>query len=483
MLTLVLPPAPALAGVTTPAATAGQGGTPLTPAVREEARHRFDRGLALFNQGDLAGALAEFERTYALTGHPVVLYNLGLVRASMGDAAGAVDAFRRLQDDGLDELEPEQRRRLAEVLEAQRRHVGTLVVTSNVPGTAVQIDGIDVATTPCPPIAVTAGIHRVALAAPGYAPRHLQVTVAGQAEERLPIVLVPAARPSTLLRVISDLPDVTIRVAGEEVARTPVVAPVVVPPGEVLATFERPGYVSTRKWIVLPPGETVTLAAALEPSPDGLREGGTLELQISEPQAVVWVDGVLMGSQAAVRLPKGRHALRVERAGFFPVTREVELDRAATRLDIHLQPRPEHLAAYVRRTRGLRVAGAVTLGTGVAAMVGSGAFLGWNRGQIRAAERAFDRYEADVLAMPEHSCGDICVAEGEALIDRLDRRMADRISGWVVFGVGAAVTTAGVLLLALGGNPRRYDAAPNSNLFSALRVGWGPGALSLRGRF
>src|SRR5690606_39560938 len=41
VLTLVLPPAPALAGVTTPAATAGQGGTPLTPAVREEARHRF----------------------------------------------------------------------------------------------------------------------------------------------------------------------------------------------------------------------------------------------------------------------------------------------------------------------------------------------------------------------------------------------------------------------------------------------------------
>src|SRR5450432_439763 len=60
---------------------------------KAEAAARFDRGLQLFNEGDNAGALAEFKQTYAIMPNPVVLYNIGLVYAAMGRPVEAVDAL------------------------------------------------------------------------------------------------------------------------------------------------------------------------------------------------------------------------------------------------------------------------------------------------------------------------------------------------------------------------------------------------------
>src|SRR4051812_34841049 len=68
---------------------------PLDERTRDEARRRFDRGLTLYNSGDLSGALAEFELAYRLTGHPLVLYNLALVQAALGQSVAALEAFSK----------------------------------------------------------------------------------------------------------------------------------------------------------------------------------------------------------------------------------------------------------------------------------------------------------------------------------------------------------------------------------------------------
>src|SRR5436190_21403021 len=60
---------------------------------KAEAAQRFDRGLQLFDDGDTAGALAEFRRTYELFPNPVVLYNIGLVYAAMGRPVNAVESL------------------------------------------------------------------------------------------------------------------------------------------------------------------------------------------------------------------------------------------------------------------------------------------------------------------------------------------------------------------------------------------------------
>src|SRR5271165_5504294 len=70
-----------------------------TEDVKSEARERFDRGLRLFNDGDNAGALAEFKRAYDLIPNPTVLFNMGLVYAAMGRPVEAVDVLDRVVAD------------------------------------------------------------------------------------------------------------------------------------------------------------------------------------------------------------------------------------------------------------------------------------------------------------------------------------------------------------------------------------------------
>ena len=64
-----------------------------------EARARFDRGLSLFEDGDNAGALAEFKRAYELIPNSLVLYNIGLVYAAMGRPVDATDTLDKVLKD------------------------------------------------------------------------------------------------------------------------------------------------------------------------------------------------------------------------------------------------------------------------------------------------------------------------------------------------------------------------------------------------
>ena len=118
-----------------PAAAAAQEASPaqIVASAKIEARQRFDRGLALYNQGDLNGALAEFRLAYRLTSHPVVLYNLALVYAGLGQAAEALEALEKLQTPAnAGELGAERAERARRVLEEQLMRVGTLEIKSNV---------------------------------------------------------------------------------------------------------------------------------------------------------------------------------------------------------------------------------------------------------------------------------------------------------------------------------------------------------------
>ena len=80
-----------LAGAVSTTARAQTAQQPADP--RAEARERYARGLSLFNDGDNAGALAEFKRAYDLVPNPVALYNIGLVYAAMGRPVDAVDTL------------------------------------------------------------------------------------------------------------------------------------------------------------------------------------------------------------------------------------------------------------------------------------------------------------------------------------------------------------------------------------------------------
>jgi tetratricopeptide (TPR) repeat protein len=97
-------------------------------AAKADAAKRFDRGLSLFDEGDNAGALAEFKQVYSTLPNPVVLYNIGLVYAAMQRPVEAVDALKQVV--GEPSLSPGQHQRAQSTLSDQEARIGRLSITT-----------------------------------------------------------------------------------------------------------------------------------------------------------------------------------------------------------------------------------------------------------------------------------------------------------------------------------------------------------------
>ena len=163
---------------------------------KAQAAQRFDRGLQLFNEGDNAGALAEFKQTYALMPNPIVLYNIGLVYAAMSRPVDAMDALTPVVDSAT--LSPEQRARAQKTLADQQQRIGRVSVTTVPAGARIDVDGVEVARTPLTtPLRVAEGSHVIGAVADGYAHARKEIIVAGNADASVnfELILSTAKRP------------------------------------------------------------------------------------------------------------------------------------------------------------------------------------------------------------------------------------------------------------------------------------------------
>jgi hypothetical protein len=192
-------------------------------ARRAEAADRFDRGMALLEQGDNAGALAELTRVYQLAPHPRVLYNIGLVYAALNRPVEATRAFDLLLSAPgalpADSLKLARRTR-----DEQARRVARLDVTTNVPA-IIETDGIEIGKTPLDePLAIASGTRMLAVSSPGYLPVRKEITVAGETTVTLHIELPPSELRLAHLAIRTKVADVDVFVDGQRVGRTPLPA-------------------------------------------------------------------------------------------------------------------------------------------------------------------------------------------------------------------------------------------------------------------
>jgi hypothetical protein len=468
-----------------PASGPPSAAAPLPARAKEEARHRFDRGLGLYNAGDMQGALAEFQRAYVLTGHPIVLYNLALVHANVGEAAIAVEELERLKKAGWAGLGAERAERAENVYQEQVLRVGTLAINADVKGALVLIDNVDAARIPAPPQRVNAGKHIVGLSAPGYEPRRLAVMVAGQSREEVTVTLVPLTEALAHLELSSNVPDVTVSLDGQPIGRTPLPTAIAFKPGQHELEWSRDGYVPVRRTVTLQPGTTGKVSVPMVPSDAGLSNGGTLAFRLSESNAVVTIDGKPSVEQATgIRMPKGRHDVRIERAGFFDVDRQVMVTAGPNELSVQLLPTPEHLGDYVARAERQRLWSYIAAGTGVLVAGGSTAYLLWNQGEKNDAEKNFNDYADSVLNGGTGMCMGVgCEKKLAILADDLEAKRNRDVYGWVGLGVGLAAMGTGVVLFATGDDPGRYDPRPESDVFGSLRVRASVSSASVSGSF
>jgi hypothetical protein len=450
-----------------PEAANAQSSAP-SPAALEEARNRFDQGTQLFNEGNPAGALPEFQRAYELTGNHVVLFNIGLVYAAMNRPVEAVEALDQVLSNPAD-LTPEDVKRAVTVHAEQLRRIAHVTLDTQVQGAVVEVDDVQVGKTPLgAPLRVPVGTHRISVVAAGFHPFRTEVTVAGGETRPVPVELVPTESRVAKVSVTSQLLDAEVLVDGKPQGRTPLKTELLLEPGTRLISLRRDGYHTADAQVTLVEGSTRELRLDPEPDPAALfTRGEGVQLVVSESDATVVVDGIAQpGSPSVLRVLPGRHTIRVERVGFMPVERIVTV-RAGSSITLRavLAPTPQQREQYVRDAETHRTWSLVTVGAGAVIGAAGGVFLYFN---ARDIDRKQEAYDAIVYASEPHEgrrCDPFAAgtvfAECNAELDESYQKLTDAKKltkvGWATAGVGAAAVVTGLVLLLTGDDPARYD--------------------------
>ena len=446
---------------------------------RSEAAERFDRAIRLVDAGDLSGGLAEFQRAYALVPSPIVSYNLGLVYAELQRPVASVTALEKALASAA-ALKPEDAERARRVLQVQKDKTGHVSLAVSVKQGVVEIDNIEVAKLPLSgPLDVAGGAHVVGVVSPGYAPARKEVVVAGNETTQVELELIAIEGLLAHIGVQCRIPAADVFVDGARVGKTPLEATVTVAPGAHQVEVRRAGYVSVLRSIALQDGARGDLS--MNPTIDARsldREGGYLEIRVNETQAVVGVDGdeaVLVAGPIA--LPAGPHRLRVERGGFLPVERDLEipLSRTAT-VSVAFEPTPDTRARYVASAESRRTWSWVTIGAGAAVAIGGVALAAAENAKLPDAQHELDAVNADWVPASRRVCDPkqpqqaTCASRLDDATARVNDIETRRSVGWVAAGIGGAVTVTGIVLLLTGDNPHKYDERPSEHLFAGLRI-------------
>jgi hypothetical protein len=461
-------------------------------SAQAEARMRFDLGIKLFNDGDNAGALAEFERANRLLPNPLVLYNIGLVYAAMGRSVDALTTLDQvLANPGS--LTGEKLARARETRNQQAARVGELSIATSVPA-AIDIDGVVIGQSPLPTtIKVTSGLHQIGAVATGYVPAHKELTVAGGTKEDVMLSLVPMKVLMAHATVRTHLPGASVFVDGQAAGTTPLLESLTLKPGAHTIELRRDGYRSSTKEVSL--GEGASAEVVLEPDEDSalLAEmGSTLSLEATEPNVNVTVDGIARGVYAApLRLAPGLHQLIVERGGFQPVVTEVTLlPRGSSTLHVVLDPAPETRADYEQKRRSRRNAGLIVAGSGLLVAGGGIAMIVWNAARVNSLQGPYNAAYSAFKNMSPPNCNvstggsaDICNQAVTNTYNSLHAQEDLGPIGYIGLGVGAAAVITGAIVFFTAGRSNRFSphTAPTVSIEELTPwIGVGSGGASVR---
>jgi hypothetical protein len=145
-----------------------------------EAGRRFQRATELYEENNLAGALAEFRRAYALSPTYKVLYNVGQICFLMQDFPCAFDSLTRYLEQGGGEVAQQRREEVQRDLAKLQTRVARLRIRVDKPGADVTVDNVSVGQTPIRELVlVTAGRPQIRVTLAGHAPVTRVVEVAG----------------------------------------------------------------------------------------------------------------------------------------------------------------------------------------------------------------------------------------------------------------------------------------------------------------
>jgi hypothetical protein len=229
--------------VLAPAGTFAAGRTPKKdPAA--ELKRQGDRAMDALHYDD---ALSDYQRSYALSKDPALLYNQARAYQALGDYPAALEFLERFQAEAPSSLQA--RVPDFEGLDQDlRSKVSTFVLTCETPGAEVVLRDKVIGTTPLAPVRTTAGHGTLVVRADKYQPFSSEVDLLGGQTLTIDARLTPKDT-SAVLVVHSGV--VGAHVALDGTARGDVPLEIVTTAGLHTIRLERSGYEPTETSAVL----------------------------------------------------------------------------------------------------------------------------------------------------------------------------------------------------------------------------------------
>jgi tetratricopeptide (TPR) repeat protein len=127
---------------------------------KDEAKERFQKGLAFVDEGDCKKAIVEFKEAYKAYPVSVILYNMALCYDDMHRYALAMEYYKQYLDTekkvSADQLDAIEKR-----ISTLETFLGTLRLSCNIDGAAVTVDGNEAGETPLQEIYLETGDHKI----------------------------------------------------------------------------------------------------------------------------------------------------------------------------------------------------------------------------------------------------------------------------------------------------------------------------------
>lgn len=181
----------------------------------DQARIRFERGVELYESGDVEAAYIEFKRAYALVPNYHLLFNIAQAQAELKDYVGALDSLSRYLQDGASKISTERRIAVHKEIKRLKTYLANVKLNISVEKVQVKVDGVLVdPSLHDGEIAMSAGRRKIEVLHQDYLPWERYIDVAGEDNLELDVQLV--ARPQVTKTVA-----VKAQVANQPVSQGP----------------------------------------------------------------------------------------------------------------------------------------------------------------------------------------------------------------------------------------------------------------------
>lgn len=305
----------------------------------DEADLRFQLGAEAYQRGDFKDALQHFMASNRLVPNKNVLFNIAKTYEQLRSFPEAY-RYYTLSLDG--EKEPAARARIEKALTELGKNVAVLDIRTTPPGATLYVNRVDLGPRGESP-------RRLGLAAGSYE------VIAKKAGYETATVAVKGAKVGSVVPVQLKLTPIlgTVRIAGSPRGARARVADgsfdascvipcaLAAPPGRRQILVEASGHRPQRLDVAVERDKAVNANVELEAIT------GALVLSTDEPGALIEVDDRPEGfTPAIVRVPVGKHRVRVTLSGFRPIERDVDLAAdEQQRLELTLTQSEEVFAA------------------------------------------------------------------------------------------------------------------------------------------